>query len=79
MEWDYILGIIIETLILDTAGGILFYIAAFEDWCACIPMPSDFKFETNMNWFGSIICYIVLFIIFPILNIGKVIYWLSHI
>lgn len=53
--------------------------AMFEDWGVCIPMPSDFEYETEMNWFGSIVCYIFLFILFPVLNIGKVIYWLFHV
>lgn len=48
-------------------------------WNVYIPMPKDIKNNTNMNWLGCIVCYILLFILLPIWYIGKVIYWLFHI
>lgn len=48
-------------------------------WNVYIPMPKDIKDNTNMNWFGCIVCYMVLFILLPIWYICKLVYWLFHI
>lgn len=55
------------------------YTGLYDSWGVFVPMPRDFKCKTEMNWFGCMVCYILLFILFPILNIGKLIYWLFHI
>lgn len=48
-------------------------------WNVYIPMPKDIKDNTEMNWFGCIVCYIGLFILLPIWYICKLVYWLFHI
>jgi hypothetical protein len=65
-------------MILNIIGMIL-YADLADKWDVLVPMPSDFKDNTEMNWFGCVICYLVLFILFPISNICKLIYWLFHI
>lgn len=79
MEWYHILGIVFCASVIDNLFGLLIYVDLYEKWYTVIPLPSDFKDETDMNWFGCIICYLLLFILFPILNICKFIYWLFHI
>ena len=81
MEWYQILSLI---LCIEVFLTIVFIIIAANEgfysvFGVCVPMPKDIKNNTKMNWFGCIICYIGLFILFPIENICKVIYWLFHI
>ena len=71
--------IIISILLVNAFGFAAIYIHLYDAWDTFIPMPSDFKCYTNMNWFGCIICYIGLFILFPIENICKFVYWLFHV
>lgn len=75
MEWWQI--IFIEIVINLFGFGI--YANLYDKWYQFVPMPKDIKYHTDLNWFGSIVCYILLFILFPLCNIGKVIYWLFHI
>ena len=79
MEWCQILGIILVAIFIDCAIGAVIYSILEDKLDVFIPMPSDLKYNTDMNWFGCIVCYIGLFILFPILNICKVVYWLFHI
>lgn len=79
MEWYQILLSIIFTELVINMFGAAIYANLYDKWDVFVAMPSDFKCYTDMNWFGSIVCYIGLFILFPILNIGKLIYWLFHI
>ena len=80
MEWWQILIVAIFTeIFLNAFFGTYIYIFLYDKWYEFVPMPKDIKCHTDMNWFGSIVCYIFSFILFPVLNIGKVIYWLFHI
>ena len=79
MEWQKILALIFGTLLLDSVCGIFIYALFADEWYAFIPMPGDFRDNTEMNWFGCIVCYIFSFLFFPIPNICKFIYWLFHI
>lgn len=79
MEWYAILGIILGAIFIDCAIGGIIYSILEDKLDVFVPMPSDLECYTDMNWFGSIVCYMLLFILFPIWNIGKVIYWLFHI
>lgn len=81
MEWYQIYSLIFG---IEGFTTIIFIILSAYDcfhsaFGVCIPMPRDIKNNTKMNWFGCIVCYILLFIIFPIFNIGKFIYWLFHV
>ena len=76
MEWYYIL---IVVLFSSSMLGAISYGVLSDCWDVCVPMPSDFECYTEMNWFGCIVCYILLFILFPIWNIGKFIYWSFHV
>lgn len=82
MEWYEIFSLIFSIEVLINVAFIVATVngAGFKDvFGVYVPMPKDFKNNTNMNWFGCIVCYIFLFILFPILYIGKLIYWLFHI
>jgi len=79
MEWYQILFLIIFTEIIINMFGAAIYANLYDKLDVFVAMPSDIKDNTDMNWFGCIVCYILLFILFPIVNIGKVIYWLFHI
>lgn len=79
MELYQIIILIFLGIFVINAFGFAIYCRVYDVWDTFIPMPSDFKCYTNMNWFGCVVCYTLLFILFPILNIGKVIYWLFHI
>lgn len=81
MEWYQILSLII---CIEAFITIVFIIIAANEvftgvFGVNVPMPKDIKNNTKMNWFGCIVCYIGLFILFPIQNIGKLIYWLFHV
>lgn len=41
--------------------------------------PKDLRYETDMNWFGCITCYILLCVFAPFNIIIKLIYVLFHI
>lgn len=82
MEWYQIFVLIFTieafinvTFLVITVNGIGFK----YEWDVYVPMPKDFKYHTKMNWLGCVICYILLFILLPIPNICKLIYWLFHI
>ena len=79
MEWWYMLLVLSFSELVLHILGIGMYASLNDKWYVFVIMPSDLKYHTDMNWFGCIICYIGLFILFPILNICKVIYWLFHI
>ncbi|MBO7691969.1 MAG: hypothetical protein J6T10_04955 [Methanobrevibacter sp.] len=81
MEWYQILSLI---LCIEAFSIIIFIILAanecfYSAFGVCVPMPKDIKNNTKMNWFGCIVCYIGLFILFPIQNICKLVYWLFHV
>ncbi len=79
MEWYQILFLVIFTEVIINMFGAAICAKLYDEWCEFVPMPKDIKDNTEMNWFGCIVCYILLFILFPILYIGKLIYWLFHI
>jgi len=79
MDTYQICLIILTIELLLALAGLLLYADLADKWNVLVPMPSDFKDNTEMNWFGCVICYLVLFILFPIWNICKLIYWLFHI
>ena len=82
MEWYQIIVLIVCIEALINAGFLIVTIngAGFKyAWNVYIPMPKDFKNNTEMNWLGCVVCYIGLFILFPIQNICKLVYWLFHV
>jgi hypothetical protein len=79
MEWYQILMLVLGILFIECIFGAIIYVGLEDCWHVLVPMSKDFKNNTKMNHFGCIVCYILLFIIFPIWNIGKVVYWLFHI
>ncbi len=82
MEWYQIVGLVagIEIFIHLIFIILTVHEACFKYlWDVYVPMPKDFKHNTDMNWLGCIVCYILLFILLPIPNIGKLIYWLFHV
>ena len=72
---DKIIGIIIGYLLISTfiCFPVLMSLGGKIEL-----LPSDLKKKSEMNWFGCIVCSLILFIIFPILYLGELIYILFH-
>ncbi len=79
MELHQIIFLIFLGIVVINLFGLAVYCRMYDAWNVFIPMPKDIKDNTEMNWFGCIVCYILLFILFPVWNIGQFIYWLFHI
>ena len=79
MEGNQILGLVLSIIGAGSMFGFIIYGGLSDDWNVFVPMPIDFKYYTKMNWLGCIVCYIFLFILFPLFNIGKVVYWMFHV
>lgn len=79
MDLYQTISLIIIVILIVNAFGFCIYCRLYDAWDVFVPMPSDIKDKTEMNWLGCVVCYILLFILFPISNIGKLIYWLFHI
>ncbi len=79
MEWYHILVLIFALMVFAHIIGCPIYAYFHDNWNVFVPMPKDFKYMTSMNWFGCIVCYIFLFLLFPVFNICKFIYWLFHV
>ena len=71
--------ILVVILAFSMVFGVIIYQFLSDSWGMFVPMPSDIKYCTEMNWSSCIICYILAFILFPIFNIGKLIFWLFHV
>lgn len=79
MQLHQILLIILGIEILVLIIGVPIISTLGECWNVLVPIPKDFKNNTCMNWFGCIICFILLFLMIPLFYIPKLIYWVFHI
>jgi hypothetical protein len=66
-------------ILLHLVIGVPVIVGFGESWNVLTPMPKDLKDNTEMNWFGCIICFILLFLMCPLFYIPKIIYWICHI
>ena len=80
MQLHQILLIILGIeLALHLVIGVPLIVGFGESWNVLVPTPKDLKDNTEMNWFGCTICFILLFLMIPLFYIPKLIYWVFHI
>lgn len=77
MEPGAIVSLIVVGLILNVM--LTLFVLVATDGGIINLLPADLHRVTDMNWVGCTIVSLLAFVVFPILYIGKLIYFLFHI
>ena len=74
---DWLYGLIIVWVSVNMCFPVFYF--ALESTKMFYVTPWDLRETTHMNWFGCIFTSTLLFILLPLVWVGRFIYWLSHI
>lgn len=57
----------------------LISIDCLEDWISYAELPNEIYRNSEMNWFGVMIIFILEIIFFPIQYMFRFLYWICHV